>query len=317
MKLLTLILFIFSVQAHADIATVKGQVYAKSNLEACMNDYQSVVRNIHSVEGYSVLSGGCISYGEKNIQMEFSYIYPLASAIDVATQTYTDQDACAASLLQTKNEVAASGNTFVTAYCKGNQMIAQLIDTTYSVIKSINGLAKFDSLDGCHQFLSKMNQSLLRLKMFPLMSTCQTYSHYFAGATFYYPHVQYIAYFERTLGLIKGKKVNVGDSCPSNRSAVEDAFYKNNISLVDMYCTSAVDDTDQMQEMILYLKPVDSVYLEEFKGQELSSLEQCHSQVSSASRIMNGSGLSVLYSFCKENKQRFSPVIHYVRRLEI
>lgn len=315
MKILSLLVLVsFGAFANADISKYQGHIYKKAEYDLCLKDYDVITKNVDSVEGFTVLSGGCLNYGRDNFRVEFDYIHPLASEVENYPITLTDEAACLGSIKKAQDEMLASGNHFVTAYCEGKVLNTQFVDTTRSIVRSLNKLGNFNSQPACLNFIADLTAKARADKMTSFMSYCQKYE--FSGKTYFAPVFNYISFYEIEMNVINGKTVASSSACLNDRVSVEQNFSSNDIKVVYAFCSGTMT-AENTQETILYLKPKNGRYITVYEGVVLNSQEVCETQLNSIMSGLEHSGESVLYGHCRKlNATSFVPSITYLKTIK-
>lgn len=319
MKILSLLALVsFGAFASSEISNYQGHTYKKAEYDLCLNDYDMITKNVDSAAGYTVLSGGCLEDGSGNFKMQFDYIHPLASEIKNFSVPLSNEAACLSSIKKAQAEILSSGNYPVATYCEGKELNTQFIDTTHSIVRSLNKLGKFNSFMECSNFLSELTNKAKASKMISLMSSCQEIKYDYTGTVYFNATFNYISYFEIELGLINGKSVASQSACAEGRLKVEQNFASSDIKIVHAYCTGAMTSEQSTQESILYLIPKNGRYITSYEGLTLNSSEDCETQLNSITSGLEHAGNKVLYGFCKDmGGKKFRPSITYVKTIEL
>lgn len=319
MKLLALLaLLSLSAYADDDISKFTGHTYKKAEYDLCLRDYDTITKNISSVDGLTVLAGGCLEYGRDNFRIEFDYIHPLATEVENYIVTFADETACPKFIKQAEQELLASGNHFVASYCEGKDLNTLFVDTTRSIVRSLNKLGKFNSQIECLNFIADLTTKAKANKMTSFLSYCQDTKYDSTAKIYFTPVFNYISYFEIEMGLINGKTVATQSTCADNRVNVEQNFSSNDIKIVYDYCAGAMTIDQNLQEIILYLKPKNARYIVEYEGVAAKSQEACEIQLNSIINGLENAGQKVLYGYCKKiNDKNFKPSISYLKTIEL
>lgn len=318
MKLLSfLVLLPIFAYASADISQFRGQFYKKAEYDVCLKNFDVVTQKVNAVQGYTVLSGGCLEYGKDTFRMEFDYLHPLASYVENYPVELENEKTCQNYLAAAQNEMVASGNQFVTAYCQGKVLNTHFIDTTRSIVRSLNRLGKFNSLVECSNFLADLTNKASALRMTSFMSLCIATKYDATEKVYYRPVFNYISYYETEMGLITGKLVPSVASCANNMN-VEQNFSKNNVKVVHSYCSGTMSWEQTTQETVLYLKPNSGRYIAEYSGVVMNSKQTCETQLENVIRGIESTGEGVLYGFCqKVGEKHFKPSVTYIKTIKI
>lgn len=318
MKVLALVLVLaFNVLADTNISNFTGKIYLKEDLNSCLSDYDSIQKNMNKVDGFTILDGGCLDYGQKHTRLEFNYMHPLAKRIDTFKSELRDEATCESKLQQAQNEIIASGNIYINAFCSRHELKLNFVDITYSTVNTLRNLGRLNAKSTCENLIADLNKNAKAVNAFSLLSYCKEVSYGIAAVTYYIPVFNYVSFYEIDIELIKGKSSMAQGSCLNNAQRIAANFANNDVKIIHTYCSDNSADSTQ-QENILYLKPKLPKYITEFKGVVLNDANTCEVQLENIVSALENSGSGVLYSQCmKIGEKRYRANVNYVKVLDI
>lgn len=298
----------------ANYSSYKGETYKADMLFKCESDFLKMTQRMESVEGFKVIDGGCTPIMDaKYYKLQFNYLHPFTKRLDTDKVTILNDKECEKINSTIENKISQAGNIYVHSYCEKNELKISQIDLTYSIMREINRLGKFNSLNMCKSFLKTFENKASKSKVFVITSYCKKQSIYNSDITFYSPSVNLLAYHKLNLQILEGKTSNTLSSCGI---AIEDTrrnFSIAGVNLVHNYCDNS---NNSFQEYMIYLRPELPYSIQEYKSIPTTSMNSCIGSVERIESVLLSVDKKILYSYCKEIREdKFKPIITYLKKI--
>lgn len=313
MKLLLMTALMVSA-VFANYTSYKGETYKAEMLFRCESDFLKMTQRMESVEGFKVIDGGCTPMmNAKYYKLQFNYLHPFTKRLDTDKVTISDDKECEKINSTIENKISQAGNVYVHSYCERNELKINQIDLTYSLMREMNKLGKFSSLNMCQSFLKTFENKASKSNVFVIASDCKKQSIYNSDVTYYSPSANVLANHKLNLQAIKGRVVNTLNNCEIANEDTRRNFSIAGVNLVHSYCDNS---NNSFQEYMIYLKPELPYFIEEYRSIPTTSMNSCVDSIERIESTLLSVDKKILYSYCKEIREDlFKPMVTYLKKI--
>lgn len=292
------------------IIDYKGEYFPVENLQQCKSEFTKISQRLESYPGFKIISGGCVRYTDKMVQISFNYAYPLKGFIQQLTRKYDTKEECAVATTTAAEVFSKAKMGYVASYCKGYELYADYVYLVENTIRGVYAQLSFPTKTACYDYLNDLEFSLSKFEIHSLFKTCN--KDYSSEVTLYNPSIELSLNFHQHVQFIIGKSLAVGRGCLEDRSTIRDNFRNAGIPVAHALC-AAPRFGGEKQEVIFYVLD-DKVtplvkHLEAGATQELS---ECEASLEQATGNLRALGHKELYKFCRNtNSGLFRPIIYF------
>ena len=307
---LTLVLALWSLTSYATmISKYYGKVYPVTAINNCEQDFDQLIDRLERQQDFILVEGGCVSYGEKHVKMQFSYSHPITKRLERFEAELSSDNKCSAQLELVRAHFERAGMYYVSSYCDRTKLVVDFTDSNYLMIRNLKIKSAFLTKATCEQLISTMIEKLYQKSIFPIITTCEAISLYGSTQTRYRPTFYYSSHFSTDVNHLVGRSLTSAQSCEDNRGQVTRDFTHSGIEFVHLYC-SAEDFSNELKENIVFITKKD-VTIRSFAGNLYKESAVCSSQLVNAKRALEVTDKTVIYSYCKFSQNKFQPVLNY------
>lgn len=298
----------------ANYTSYKGETYKAEMLFKCESDFLKMTQRMESVEGFKVIDGGCTPMMEaKFYKLQFNYLHPFTKRLDTDKVSISNDKECEKINSTIENKISQAGNVYVHSYCERNELKISQIDLTYSLMRGMNKLGKFSTLNMCQSFLKTLENKASKSKAFVITSDCKKQSNYNSDVTYYSPIANILANHKLELQVIKGRAVNTLSNCEIANEDTRRNFSIAGVNLVHSYCD---DSNNTFQEYMIYLKPDLPYYIDEYRAIPATSINSCIDSLERIKSALLSVDKKILNSYCKEIRENlFKPMVTYLKKI--
>ena len=309
MRLFLILALAGSTSFANQISKYDGEIHSLSDVALCEQEIEKTIEAVEGHEGFRVIEGGCIRYGQERVRAQFTYSHPMIRQIERYERSFKDKKSCTYHASTSKFSFENAKLHTVATFCDDKKLVVDFIDYDFQLVSRLHFPMEYSEEQECRDSLNRLNNKLRPHGVNTLIATCEK-SAIFPMKVVYTPRIDVARYFNTSINSILGRKLNKGEACTIDEADLAKRFKSVDIELTEAGCA---DYGKSSFEYFVFVKKSKVPYLQKFNGGSYTTESTCSEQLEKAVRTLEEMGNTTLYSYCTNSPEAHVPVIYYTR----